>query len=79
MEISGQQRRRHGSLRSPAGVKTADIEDFIADLRKPRAVGKRAEERCLTPASISRTIELLRHLLNWAVGREYLDVTNSLT
>jgi integrase len=56
-------------------IKTAHIEDFIADLRKPRIVGKRAEERCLTAASINRTIELLRHMLNWAVGREYLEKT----
>jgi len=34
------------------------------NLRKPRIVGKRAERRCLTPASINRTIELLRHMLN---------------
>jgi integrase len=58
-----------------ADIKTADIEDFIADLRKPRMVGNYAEERCLTPASINRTIELLRHMLNWAVGREYLEKT----
>jgi integrase len=29
----------------------------------------------LRNASINRTIELLRHMLNWAVGREYLDRT----
>ena len=45
------------------------------DLRKPRIVGKRADEQCLTPASIHRTIEPLRHMLNWAVGREYLETT----
>jgi hypothetical protein len=56
-------------------IKTADVEDFIADLRKPRIVGRHAEARCLTPASINRTIELLRHMLNWAVGREYLEKT----
>ena len=56
-------------------IKTADIEDFIADLRKPRIVGRCADERCLTPASINRTIELLRHMLNWAVWREYLEKT----
>lgn len=53
-------------------IKTADIEDFIADLRKSRLVGKVAEERCLAAGSANRTIELLRHMLNWAVGREYL-------
>jgi integrase len=58
-----------------AEIKTANIEDFIADLRKPRIVNRRPEPRTLTNASINRTIELLRHMLNWAVGREYLDRT----
>lgn len=57
----------------------------IADMSLARSEGssqrfysmsaQRAEERCLTPASINRTIELLRHMLNWAVGREYLEKT----
>jgi hypothetical protein len=35
-------------------IKTADIEDFIADLRGLRIVGKRAKEWCLTqPPSIA--------------------------
>ena len=58
-----------------AEIKTADIEDFIADLRKPRIMYGQAEPRSLTPASVNRTIELLRHMLNWAVGREYIDRT----
>jgi integrase len=58
-----------------AEIKTANIEDFIAGLRKPRIVHRRPELRTLTNASINRTIELLRHMLNWAVGREYLDRT----
>ena len=29
----------------------------------------------LAPASINRTLGILRHMLNWAVGREYLDRT----
>ncbi len=55
-------------------IKTADVEDFIADLRRPRVVNRRPN-RTLSPASINRTIELLRHMFNWAVGREYLDRT----
>ena len=38
-------------------------------------MNRRPEPRTLTNASINRTIELLRHMLNWAVGREYLDRT----
>jgi hypothetical protein len=29
----------------------------------------------LSPASVNRTIELLRHMMNWAVGREYIGRT----
>ena len=57
-----------------ADIRTADVEDFIADLRKPRVVS-RQPGRTLSPASINRTIELMRHMMNWAVGREYLERT----
>ena len=57
-----------------AEIRTADVEDFIADLRKPRIVNRRPN-RTLTNASINRSIELLRHMLNWAIGRGYLDRT----
>jgi integrase len=65
----------HFNDRPIAEIRTADVEDFIADLRRPRIVNRRPEPRTLTNASINRTIELLRHMLNWAVGREYLDRT----
>ena len=55
-------------------IKTADIEDFIAELRKPRRVSHQTGRR-LKPASINRHLELLRHMLNWAVAREYIDHT----
>jgi integrase len=60
--------------RALADLKTADIEDFIADLKLPRTILGQAN-RTLSPASINRTIELLRHMMNWAVGREYLERT----
>jgi integrase len=56
-------------------IRTADVEDFIADLRKPHIAARRKTPRILAPASINRTIELLRHMMNWAVGREYIDRT----
>jgi integrase len=43
-------------------------------LKLPRVVN-RQPNRILSPASINRTIELLRHMMNWAVGREYLERT----
>ena len=52
-------------------IRTADIEDFIADLRNVKSRRKLP----LSPASINRTVELLRHMFNWAVGREYLEKT----
>ncbi len=55
-------------------IKTADIEDFIAELRKPRRVNGEPG-RTLKPASVNRSVELLRHMLNWAVAREILDKT----
>jgi len=57
--------------RTLQGIRTADIEDFIADLKLPRVVN-RQPNRTLSLASINRTIELLRHMMNWA-GREYLE------
>ena len=61
-------------LRRLGDIKTADIEDFIAELRQPRQVNGRPE-RTLKPASINRSLEILRHMFNWAVGREYIDRT----
>ena len=61
--------------RALAEIRTADVEDFIADLRKPHIAGRLKTPRTLKPASINRTIEILRHMMNWAVGREYLDRT----
>jgi integrase len=65
----------HFGNRPLAEIKTADVEDFIADLRKPKIAGRRKKPRILSPASINRTIEIMRHMMNWAVGREYLDRT----
>ena len=66
-------RERFGD-RELALIKTADIEDFIADLQKPCSAGRK-RGRILTPASVNRTIELMRHMMNWAVGREYIERT----
>ena len=55
-------------------IKTADVEDFIAELRKPRRVSRQTGRK-LKPASINRHLELLRHMFNWAIGREYIDRT----
>ena len=55
-------------------IKTVDIEDFIADLKRPRVVNSQ-QGRTLALASINRAVGLLRHMMNWAVGREYLDRT----
>src|SRR5438552_17933286 len=46
-------------------IRVGEIEDLIADLK---AKGKK-------PATVNRYLALLRHMFNWAVGREYLDRT----
>jgi integrase len=56
-------------------IKTADIEDFIAELRKPRVIGRRPGLRTLTPGAVNRIMDLLRHMMNWAVAREYIQRT----
>jgi integrase len=65
----------HFGERPLAEIRTSDVEDFIADLRKPHIAGRRMTPRVLSPASINRTVEILRHMMNWAVGREYIDRT----
>jgi hypothetical protein len=40
-------------------IKTADVEDFIADLQKPRRVN-RQDNRVLRVASINRALQTLR-------------------
>jgi integrase len=66
---------QHFGDRPLPGIRTGDVEDFIAELRKPRIAGRRKNPRTLSPASINRTIEIMRHMMNWAVGREYIDRT----
>src|SRR5213594_3033415 len=55
--------RRPARDRSIAEIRTADIEDFVADLKRPRIVNG-IEGHTLTPASINRTLGLLRHYDN---------------
>ena len=55
-------------------IKTADVEDFIAERRQRRRVN-RQDDRLLSPVSINRDLQTLRAVLNWAVGREYLERT----
>ncbi len=61
--------------RALTDIKTADVQDFIADLQKPRVIGRRPGDRVLSAARVNRIIDLLRHMLNWAVGREYIERT----
>jgi len=55
-------------------IKTADVEDFIAERRQRRRVN-RQHDRLLSPVSINRDLQTLRAVFNWAIGREYLDRT----
>jgi integrase len=53
-----------------AAIRTADVEDWQADLRKPRMVS--GALRAPSPATVNRAVQDLRRILNWAVSREYL-------
>ena len=56
-----------------ADITTADVEAFSADLKKPRL--RHGRECVLANSSINRTIELLRHMMNWAVNHDFLTRT----
>ena len=63
---------RFGSM-PLAAIRTADIEDWQADLRKPRLIN--GVVRPPSPATVNRAVEDLRRMLNWAVSREYMPAT----
>ena len=59
-----------------AEIRTADVEDFVAKLKEPAVLASiHKVPRARRPATINRYLSLLRHMFNWAVGREYLDRT----
>lgn len=59
-----------------AEIRTADLEDFVAKLKEPAVLASiHKVPRVRRPATINRYLSLLRHMFNWAVGREYLDRT----
>jgi hypothetical protein len=51
-----------------AEIKTADLDDVVADLKQQRVVNG-LDGRGLTPASTSRPVGCLRHMLNWRSPR----------
>jgi integrase len=51
-------------------IRTGDVEDWQADLRKPRMVN--GVRRSPSAATVNRAVEDLRRMLNWAVSREYI-------
>ena len=66
--------RQHFGTKLLAEIRTADIEDFVATLKEPTRVAKHQKmTRVRKPATINRYLSLLRHMFNWAVGREYLQ------
>jgi len=66
--------RRYFGTKRLADIRQADVEDFITELKKPPVwpSTRRPSGSGDRPPS-NRYISLLRHMLNWAVGREYLD------
>lgn len=51
-------------------IRTGDVEDWQAQLRKPRIVN--GSMRTPSAATVNRAVEDLRRMLNWAVSREYM-------
>jgi integrase len=51
-------------------IRTGDVEDWQAELRKPREVN--GSVRAPSAATVNRAVEDLRRMLNWAVSREYM-------
>ena len=54
-------------------IRTSDIEDLQAELRRPRLI--QGAMRQPSKASVNRPVSDLRRILNWAVSREYLVAT----
>lgn len=66
----------HFGDRPLADIRTADIEDFLADLKTPAKLGpKQKTERARRPATINRYRSQLVQMFNWAVSRDYLERT----
>ncbi len=57
-----------------AEIKQADVESFVAKLRKPTLMSKEQRApRKRRPATINRYLSLLRHMFNWAIEHEFLE------
>jgi integrase len=57
-------------------IRTADVEDFVAMLKVPALLTRnRTVLQIRRPATINRYLSLLRHMFNWAEGREYIERT----
>jgi integrase len=57
-----------------ADIRTCDIEDFVAGLKAPAVLANNQKiARVRRPATINRYLSLLRHMFNWAEGREYIE------
>jgi integrase len=68
--------REHFGTKILSEIRTADVEDFVAKLKAPAILNSNHKvPRVRRPATINRYLSLLRHMFNWAVGREYLERT----
>ena len=55
-------------------IRTADVQDFDRRPPEPRASsGAGRGCACCRPATVNRIVDLLRHMLNWAVGPRVLS------
>jgi integrase len=63
----------HFGSRPITKIRTSDIEDLQAELRRPRLI--QGAMRQPSKASVNRPVSDLRRILNWAVSREYIAAT----
>jgi integrase len=54
-----------------SNIRAGDVEDWQADLRKPRLI--HGSVRTPSAVTVNRAVEHLRRILNWAVSREYIS------
>src|SRR5262249_41924003 len=60
--------RAHFGPKLLSDIKTADVEDFVATLRRSTIfVRNQKRPRTRRPATINRYLSLLGHMFNWAV------------
>jgi integrase len=66
----------HFGDRALSDIRTADVEDFLAGLRRPAKFGRdHSLERVRKPSTVNRYRSQLVQMFNWALMRDYVERT----